>query len=118
MSTLPPISSYPMVTPAVTKPRQLAPTVGRVSKSVIITGEAQRETKNLIISKVTVSQYKDDRAGYSVEKNALEEPVTGSRFSGELEKPAMEKAGTRRERRRQAHAVAQRKENQEQKKAS
>ena len=55
MSTLPSISSYPMVTPAVTKPRQLAPTVGRVSKGVTITGEAQRGTKNLIIGKVTTS---------------------------------------------------------------
>ena len=68
MSTLPSTTSYPMVTPAVTKPRQLAPTVGLVSKGVIITGEAQRGMKNLIISKVTASQYEDDRPGYSVKR--------------------------------------------------
>ena len=52
MSTLPPISSYPLVTPAVTKPRQLAPTMGRVSKGVTITGEAQRGMQHLAIGHV------------------------------------------------------------------
>ena len=49
MSTLPPISSYLMVTPAVTKPRQLAPTVGRVPRGVTITGEAQRNMQDHLI---------------------------------------------------------------------
>ena len=52
MSTLPSISSYPMVTPAVTKPRQLAPTVGQVSKSVIITGEALRGKKKIALGEI------------------------------------------------------------------
>ena len=44
-----------MVTPAVTKPRQLAPTVRRVSKGVMITGEAQRGMQHLAIGQVLIN---------------------------------------------------------------
>ena len=78
MSTLPPTSSYPMVTPAVTKPRQLAPTVGRVSKSVTIMGEAQCGMQHLAISRVMINlqggQIVDD-SGWSPELDSVE---TGS----------------------------------------
>ena len=78
MSTLPPISSYPLVTPAVTKPRQLAPTVGRVPKGVTITGEAQRNMQHLAIGRVLINlqgeQIVDD-SGWSPELDLVE---TGS----------------------------------------
>ena len=78
MSTLPPISSYPLVTPAVTKPRQLAPTVGRVPKGVTITGEAQRNMQHLAIGRVLINlqgeQIVDD-LGWSPELDLVE---TGS----------------------------------------
>ena len=75
MSTLPQTSSYPMVTPAVTKPRQLAPTVGRVSKGVTITGEAQRGMQHLAIGRVLINlqgeQIVDD-SGWSLELDLVE----------------------------------------------
>ena len=78
MSTLPPISSYAMVTPAMTKPRQLAPTVGRVSKGVTIMGEAQRGMQHLANCQVLINlqgeQIVDD-SGWSPELDSLE---TGS----------------------------------------
>ena len=78
MATLPPISSYLMVTPAVTKPRQLAPTVGPVPRGVTITGEAQRNMQHLAIGRVLINlqgeQIVDD-SGWSPELDLVE---TGS----------------------------------------
>ena len=75
MVTLPPISSYPLVTPVVTKPRQLAPTVGLVSKGVTITGEAQRNMQHLAIGRVLINlqgeQIMDD-SGWSPELDLVE----------------------------------------------
>ena len=50
-TSLPPNSSYPMVTSAVTIPRQLAPTVGPGSKGVYITGEALRGMRRLALDR-------------------------------------------------------------------
>ena len=47
--------SYPLVTSAVTIPRQLAPTMGPASKGVCITGEARRGMQNLVIGQVTIN---------------------------------------------------------------
>ena len=67
-----------MVTPVVTKPRQLAPTVGRVSKGVTIIGEAQRGMQHLAIGRVMINlqgeQIVDD-SGWSPELDSVE---TGS----------------------------------------
>ena len=67
-----------MVTPAVTKPRQWAPTVGRVSKGVTIIGEPQRGMRHLAIGRVMINlqgeQIVDD-SGWSPELDSVE---TGS----------------------------------------
>ena len=52
---LTPCSSYPMVTSAVTIPRQLALTVGHRSTGVYITGEALCGMKRLAIGEITVN---------------------------------------------------------------
>ena len=76
MSTLPPISSYPLVTPAVTKPRQLAPTVGQVPRGVTITGEAQRGMQHLAIGRVMINLQEEQIVhdlGEIRKQNSLEE---------------------------------------------
>ena len=94
-STLPPISSYLMVTPAVTKPRQLAPTVGLVSKGVTITGEAQRCMQYLAIGRVMINlqeeqivhdlgETRKQDSLEEIEKSVVEEPV--------MEEPNLETA--------------------------
>ena len=64
-----------MVTPAVTKPRQLAPTVGLVSKGVTLTGEAQHGMQHLAIGRVLINlqgeQIMDD-SGWSPELDSVE----------------------------------------------
>ena len=52
---LTPCSSYPMVTSAVTIPRQLAPTVGHSSKGVYIMGEALRGARELAIGRIIIN---------------------------------------------------------------
>ena len=72
---LPNNSSYPMVTSAVTTPRQLAPTVGPASKGVIIMGEAMQGIKNFVFGEVTINSHGEpivDDSGWGPESDLLE----------------------------------------------
>ena len=54
-AALTPHISYPLVTSAMTIPRQLAPTVGHRAKGVYITGEVLRGMKRLAIGEITIN---------------------------------------------------------------
>ena len=51
----PPTQSHPMVTYAVTTPRQLAPSVGTASKGVTIMGEAMQGVENFVFGEITLN---------------------------------------------------------------
>ena len=53
-ASLTPRISYPLVTSAVTIPRQLAPTVGPWPKGVYITGEALLGMRKLVIGEIII----------------------------------------------------------------
>ena len=74
-------SSNPRVTSAVTTPRQLAPTVGPASSNVFITGEARRNTQDLVIGEVMMNQQGEpviDDSGWGMR---LDSPVYGEVLS-------------------------------------